>query len=74
MTLEDAYDRAKISGAEQRLKKLREGLDDIERDDLAALERHEIKAVQHVLRQIGQRLKRVSNMVDAKLAAKSTTP
>lgn len=74
VTLEDAYDRAKISGTEQRLKKVRDGLDDIELDDFASLERHEVKAVQQVVRQIGQRLKRVSNMVEAELVAKSTTP
>ena len=74
VTLEDAYDRAKISGAEQQLKKIRDGLDDIERDDLAPLEHNELKAVQQVVRQIGQRLKRVSKMVDTQLAAKSNTP
>ena len=74
VTLEDAYDSAKISGAEQRLKKIRDGLDDIELDDLAPLERHQVKAVQQVVRQISQRLNRVSKMVDAKLAGKSTTP
>lgn len=74
VTLEDAYDRAKISGTEQRLKKVRDGLDDIELDDFASLERPEVKAVQQVVRQIGQRLKRVSKMVEAQLAAKSTTP
>ena len=74
VTLKDAYDRAEISGIEQRLKKIRDGLDDIELDDLAPLERHEARAVQQVVRKIGQHLKRVSNMVEAKLAAKSTTP
>ena len=72
VALEDAYDRAKISGAEQRLKKIRDGLDDIELDDVDPLKRSEIKSVQQVVRQIGQRLKRVSNMVDAVLTAKST--
>ena len=74
VTLEDAYDRAKISGAEQRLKKIRDGLDDIEKDDLAPLEHQQVKAVEQVVRQIGQRLKRVSEMVAAKLAEKSATP
>ena len=71
ISLEDAYDRAKISGAEQRLKKVRDGLDDIELDDIAPLERHEIKSVQQVVRQIRRRLKRVADIVDAELAAKS---
>ena len=72
VTLEDAYDRAKISGAEQQLKKIRDGLDDIELDEITPLERHELKAVQQVIRRIGQRLKRVSSMVDAQLVDKST--
>ena len=71
VTLEEAYQRAKISGAEQRLKKIREGLDEIEQVDLVPLERSELKAVQQVIRQIGQRLKRVSKMVDTKLDEKS---
>ena len=71
ISLEDAYDRAKVSGAEQRLKKVRDGLDDIELDDIAPLEHHEVKSIQQVVRQIRQRLKRVGNMVDAELSAKS---
>ena len=71
VSLEDAYDRAKISGAERRLKEVRDRLDDIELDDLAPLEHHEVKAVQQVVRQIRQHLKRVSDMVESELAAKS---
>ena len=71
VSLEDAYDRAKISGAELRLKKVRDGLDDIELDDIAPLERPELKSVQQVVRQIRQRLKRVIDMVDAELSTKS---
>lgn len=73
VTLEDAYDRAKISGAEQRLKKIRDGLDDIEQDDLSSLEHNQLKAVEQVVRQIRRSLERVSKMVEAKLAEKSTT-
>ena len=69
--LDDAYDLAKVSGAQQRLRKIRENLDEIEKNDVARLERGEIKALQQVVRQIGQRLKRVSNMIDAELAEKS---
>ena len=72
VSLEDAYDRAKTSGAEQRLKKVRDGLDDIELDDIAPLERHEVKSVQQVVRQIRQHLKRVSDMVESQLSAKSS--
>ncbi len=73
ITLKDAFERAEISGAEQKLKKIRDRLDDIELDDIASLERHEVRSVKQVVRQIRQRLKRVSDMVDAELAAKSTT-
>jgi len=72
IALEDAYDRAKISNVEHRLKKIRDGLDDIERDDFAPLEHHEIKSAQQVIRQIRQRLKRASDIVDAEISAKAT--
>ena len=72
ITLENAYDRAKISGAEKRLKNIRDRLDDIERDDIATLERHEVKSIQQVVRQIRQRVKRVGDMVDDELSAKSS--
>lgn len=65
--LEDAYDRAKISGVEQRLKKIRERLDDIEQDDIKSLNRSELKAIEQVVKKISQGLKRVSNMVENKL-------
>ena len=72
VSLEDAYDRAKISGAERRLKKVRDDLDDVELDDIAPLEHHEVKSVQQVVRQIRQHLKRVSDMVESQLSAKSS--
>ena len=67
--LEDAYDRAKISGVEQRLKKIRERLDDIEQEDIKALDRSELKAIEQVVRRINQGLKRVSNMLENELKA-----
>ena len=74
VTFEEAYDRAKISGAELKLKNILDRLDDIEMDDIAPLEHKELNAVKPVVRRIGQRLKRVSDMVDAQLANKSTNP
>ena len=64
VTLEDAYDRAKISGTQRRLKKVRDTLDDIEKGDIDGLEHNEIGAVRQILRQIGRHLKRVSNMIE----------
>ena len=69
--LEEAYDRAKISGAEQRLKKIRGDIDDIELEDLASLQYHEVKAIEQVVRHIGQGLRRVTKMVGAQLSKKS---
>ena len=73
ITLEDAYDRAKISRTEERLKKIRGILNDIEQGEVAGLELQEIKPLQLVVRRIRQDLKRVSDMVDAELAAKSAS-
>ena len=72
VTLDDAFDRAKISGTEQRLKKVRDGLDDIEKNDIDRLEHNELRAVQQVVKHIRQRLKRVSDMIDAELAGTKT--
>ena len=71
ISFEDAYDRAKVSGAERRLKKIREELDYVEKGDIASLDRQNVKAVQQVVRQIQRRLKRVSDMVEAEIADKS---
>lgn len=67
ISLEDAYDRAKISGVEQRLRKIRERLDDIERDDIESLDRSELKAIRQVVKRINRSLKRVSDMIENKL-------
>ena len=69
VTLDDAFDRAKISGTEQRLKKVRDGLDDIEKGDINGLEHNELRAVEQVIRQIRQRLERVSKMISARANA-----
>ncbi len=71
VTLDEAFERAKISGAEQQLKKIRDGLDDIRSEDISPLERDALGAVQQLVRQINRHLKRVSGMVEAKLAEKS---
>ena len=67
VALDDAFDRAKISGTEQRLKKVRDGLGDIEKNDIERLEHNELKAVQQAVKHIRRNLKRVSDMIDAGL-------
>ena len=68
VTLDDAFDRAKISGIEQRLKKIRDGLDDIEKSDINGLERNDLNTLQQVVKHIRQRLNRVSGMIDKTIA------
>lgn len=67
--LDEAFDRAKISNIEHRLKKIREGLNDIERPDINNLEYNELKAVQQIVRKIRHDLKRVSDMIETKTTA-----
>ena len=69
ISLDEAFDRAKISSIEQRLKKMREGLNDIEKTDINVLEYSELKAVQQVVRQIRRDLSRVSDMIETKTTA-----
>ena len=67
VTLKDAYDRASVSGAQQRLKKVRDSMDDIKKAHITPLETHEARAVQQVVRQIRRHVERISKMVDEKL-------
>ncbi len=72
ISLENAYDRAKVSGAQQQLNKIRDDLEEIELDDIAPLEHNELIAVKLVVKRVGQSLKRVSNMIDSQLTDNST--
>lgn len=71
VTLEDAYDRAKISDIEQKLKRIRGDINDIEQDDIKQLERRQINAIQQVVKRIRRDLKRVSDMVETEINANS---
>lgn len=71
--LDEAYDRAKISGAEQKLKKIRLGLNDIENDDILSLERPEANAMKYEIGQIQKSLNRVSGMVEKFLNRTTST-
>ena len=64
ITLEDAFDRAKISGTQRRLRKVRDTLDDIEKGEIDGLEHNEIGAVRQILKKIHRELKRVSDMLE----------
>ena len=72
VTLEEAFDRAKISGLQKKLKSIRGGLDDIEKADVTDLEQNELRSAEQVIRQIGQRFKRVSDMVKQELTSRSS--
>lgn len=71
VTLKDAYDRASISGAQYRLKRIYESLEDIERKDIVALERNEMNAVDQVIKRIRRRLETVSKIVKENLQKKN---
>ena len=66
VSLDDAYDRSKISGTQQRLKKVRDGLDDVRKGDIDHLEHNELGAVIQVLKQIHRHLKRVTGMIEGR--------
>lgn len=67
INLEDAHDRAKISDTQRRLRRVRDGLDDIEKTEIEKLDHNELKAVQQILRKISRNLTRVRRMVDTKI-------
>ena len=67
ISFEEAYERAKISNIQQRFKKIREHLDDIQGDDIQRLERSELRAVEQTVRQIRQHVKRISGMIKKEL-------
>ena len=66
-TLEDAFDRAKVSDTQQRLKRIRDRLRDIERTDIEALNKGEIRSVKQIVRQIGKDVNRLVKIVEAEL-------
>ncbi len=68
ITLKDAHDRASISGVQQRLKKVHDSVDDIEKEDITSLETNEVRAVQQVVRKIQKNVNRISKMIDEKLS------
>ena len=71
VTLEEAFDRAKISGIQKKLKNIRGRLDDIERVEITYLEQDELGAAKQAIRKISQGIKRVSDMVEKELGSRS---
>ena len=73
LAMEEAYDRAKVSGLQKKLKRIRGRLDDIELADVTGLERNELKSAEQTIRHIRQRFNRVSDMVQKELTSRSET-
>ena len=71
ITLEEAYDRAKISGMEQSLKNVNVSLDDIGKGDVASLNRNELRSAEQTVRKIRRNVARVSAMIEAEVGLKS---
>lgn len=70
--LRDAYERADISDPENKLKTIRDRLDDIEQAEIKRLENNNLRAMQQTIKQINRILRRISNMVESSLDIKST--
>ena len=68
VSLEDAFEQAKISSTQQRLKRMRDGLSQIEKSDIDQLARNELKAAEQEIKNIGRELKRVAAMIEVKIA------
>lgn len=67
LSLEEAYEIAKPSNVEQVLRTVRDKLDAVEVGDVEFLELGELRSLEQVVRQIGQKYKRVSSMIAAQL-------
>lgn len=67
LSLEEAHEIAKPSNVEQVLRGVRDKLDAVEIGKLENLEPHELRSLEQVARQIGQKHKRVSGMIAAQL-------
>lgn len=72
ITLQEAHERARVSGPENKLKNIRSRLDDVEEVEIRLLEINNLRAMQQTIRQIERCLKRVSAMVEKNLTMKST--
>lgn len=73
LAMEEAFDRAKVSGLQKKLKRIRGRLDDIELADVTGLERNELKSAEQTIRHIRQKFNRVSDMVQKELTSRSET-
>ncbi len=67
VTLEEAYDRSKISGAEQLLKRVLTRLKEIEAPDITSLEATRARALQMHARKIEREIRRVLSGVERHL-------
>ncbi len=68
ITLKEAHDRASVSGAQQRLERVRQSMDDITKTDITSLDTNEVKAAKYVVGKILQQVNRISKMIDEKLS------
>ena len=67
ISLEEAWDDARISDVQQQLKRIRALLDNIEQGDITRLDRSELNAIKQTVRQAERHMKRISGMVEKEL-------
>lgn len=62
--LDEAYQSAKISSAEDKVKRARSLLDSIERTEILGLEIRDFNAFKHAVRKLSNEIKRISNILE----------
>ena len=63
--LEDAFQRAKISDVEDKVKRAEGLLDDISITEVRQLEQGNIKSFQYAVRKLTKKVKRIKEMIDS---------
>ena len=67
ISLEDAYQLSKISSLESKIKQAENILNEVNKPDIDTLERNSLNAAQQTVRKLSREIKRISDMIDARL-------
>ncbi len=71
ITLQEAHDRSKISDLQKKLKRIHEGLEDVEEQDVTKLEQNDLRSAEQLIKKIGRQQGRISDMVQKELTSRS---
>ena len=67
ISLEDAYQLSKISSLESKIKQAENILNEVNKPDIDTLERNSLNAAQQTVRKLSREIKRINDMIDARL-------